>query len=201
MSRRYQFGFGDVKAEGNHAGTRHARNEGGSATSAGQLAFENIVQGFDRQFHEQKGLGDEVVAATQCGAGAALEVGQPGDKHDGRFGVSGQGAQFGAQFKAVHARHIDIEKDEVEQIFGKHIQREVRVFHADAFQVGFFQRVNDGPARNRLVVHNHDVRRREIVRVLCAAVFEQYGEKINRVRQGAQGRGVEVLRLLVKLLA
>src|SRR5262245_12107872 len=100
---------------------RDAQRVGDSHSSDAQLAFENILQGFYRQFHEQKGLGNEVVAAAERGAGAALEVGQAGDEDNRSSGVSGEGAQFLAQFKTVHPGHIDVEKDEVELVFGKHV--------------------------------------------------------------------------------
>ena len=73
MSKRYQFDFGNFKGAGDPTGSRVLA---GSRPANAQLAFENIAQGLDRQFHEQKRLGNEVVAAAQRRAGAAFEVGQ-----------------------------------------------------------------------------------------------------------------------------
>src|SRR5881394_3978023 len=87
------------------AGSTGRRGWRGGISRAYDFALtpENVSQGFNRQFHEQKRLGDEVAAPAQGGTGAALEVGQPGDKHDRRPGVAGQGAQFGAEIESIHA--------------------------------------------------------------------------------------------------
>src|ERR1035438_9687121 len=96
-------------------------------------------EGLDGELNKKKGLRDEVVAAGHHGTGAAVEVGKDGDKDDGGFFVAGQGAQFGAEFKAGHAGHVHVQKDEVERVFGKELEGGVRVFDVDGLEMGLFQ--------------------------------------------------------------
>ena len=85
--------------------------------SSVEFAAEDVEECFDGQFHEEERFGDEIVAAAHGGIGAAFEVVEAGDKDDGRFFVSGQGAHFCAELKAVHAGHVDVEKDQIEMFF------------------------------------------------------------------------------------
>src|SRR6266704_1552290 len=82
-----------------------------------EMAAEDVEKGFDGKFHEEERFGDEIVSATHGGIGAAFKVVEAGDEHNGRFLVGRQSAQFGAQFEAVHARHVHVEKNEIEMIF------------------------------------------------------------------------------------
>ena len=82
-----------------------------------EMAAEDVEKGFDGKFHEEERFGDEIVAAAHSRIGAAFEVIEAGDKHNGRFFVSGQGTHLGAQFEAVHARHVHIQKNQIEMLF------------------------------------------------------------------------------------
>src|ERR1035438_10759872 len=119
--------------------------------SFGRLKFaaQDVDEGLDGEFDEEKWFGNEVVAAGHHGTGAVVEVAEGGSENDRSFLVQRQAAQPGAKFVAGHARHAHVEKHEVELIFGKQLEGGVRVFDADGLEVRFFERVNDGAAGNK----------------------------------------------------
>src|ERR1035438_4618249 len=84
-----------------------------------QLPAQNMDEGLDGEFDEEKRFGDEIIAAGHGGAGAVVEVAQSGDEDDGGLFMGGQGAEFGAEFKAAHAGHVHVQKDKVKRLFGQ----------------------------------------------------------------------------------
>src|SRR5450756_592238 len=98
-----------------------------------KAAAHDVHERFDGEFDEQKGLGDEIVSAAHGGTGAALEIVQAGDEDDGRFGVAGQRAEFAAQFEAGHVGHVHVEKNQIEFLFRKQLERGNRVVEARGF--------------------------------------------------------------------
>ena len=102
-------------------------------------------------------------------------------KTTGRFLVGGQGAQFGAQFEAVHARHVHIEKNQIEAISDNQFESEhLGPRRSTAFELGFFQRVGDGAARDGFVIHHQNVGGGDVLPV-CDRVprSEKNAEEIN----------------------
>ena len=65
-----------------------------------------------------------------------------------------QAAQLCAQLKTVHARHVHVQKHQVERIFRQQLERDRRVFDVHGLELGFFERVGDGTARQRFVIHD-----------------------------------------------
>src|SRR5207249_3250692 len=94
MAKREVRERGRYRGRSSKPGTRLAASSGRGGSISGaveiQLAAQDMGQGLDRQFHEQKRLGDEIVAATQGGTGAALEIRQSGHKQRRRFGLRRQ---------------------------------------------------------------------------------------------------------------
>src|ERR1039457_3002808 len=147
--------------------------------SFGRLKFaaQDVDEGLDGEFDEEKRLGDEIVAASHHGFDAVVKVVEAGDKDNGGFLVQRQVAQLGAEFVAGHARHVHVEKHEVELFFRKQLEGGLRVFDADGLELRFFERVNDGAAGNDLVVHDQDAGGGNFLFVGPRAAFKQEGEK------------------------
>src|SRR5580693_9067734 len=101
----------------------------------GEAAAHEIDEGLDGEFHEEEGLGDEIVAAAHGGIGAAFEIGKTGDENNGGGFVALEGTELGAKLKAVHARHVHVEKDEVPLALGKKVHGDFGAFKAGAGQL------------------------------------------------------------------
>jgi hypothetical protein len=73
-----------------------------------EFVAQDVDQGLDGEFNEEKRFGDEIIAAGHHGTRAIIEIVQTGDKYHGRALLMIQVAEAGAEFKPAHAGHIDI---------------------------------------------------------------------------------------------
>ena len=127
------------------------------AGAAVRRARRRWIEGLDGEFDEEKRLGDEVVAAAHGGVGAALEISEAGDEDDRGLFVTVETAQLGAEFKSVHARHIDVQEDEVEIFFGKEVEGGLGIFEVGGLQFGLFEGVGDGAAGNSFIINDQNM--------------------------------------------
>src|SRR5438477_8162849 len=171
---------------------------GSASLFACQAASQDVGQGFDAELDEHEGLGNQIGAAAQAGTGAALKVSEACDKDDWGSLVGGHRADFGAKFEAIHARHLNVEEDQIVSRFGGRVQSDLRIFHAAGFEVGLLQRVSDRPARKNLIIDYENIDFLGGEAVGLGATVEKFADEVNGMRDGAQGRGVNVLGLFVK---
>src|SRR5579884_473890 len=169
----------------------------------GESSAQDVHHRLDGEFHEEKRLGNQIVSAAHGGVGAAFKIGEPGDEHHGSSFISHKGAQLGAKFKPVHSRHVHIEKDEVICVFGKHVQRGLGILNRGGRQLGFFQGVSDGAARNGFVVHHEDIGLGLLLGGLRLRFHEpvkKHTDEVNSHGQRSKRGRREVFWLVTKLL-
>ena len=113
------------------------------------------------------------------------------------------GAQFGAEFEAVHAGHIHIEEDEVELLFGERGEGGFGIIEAGGGKPGFVEGVDDGAAGDGFVVHDQYFGpglSEHIRRIREVGVFHERDQEINGGGDGAEGGGVDIFRLFEEFL-